>query len=833
MKNIAKILCFVFSLVFVLSAFGIGTFAEEATGLTGEGTVESPYLINNLEDLLWFRSDVNAGNDYAGKYVKLNADIDLTHINWSVNIGDDASATFDGIFDGGNHTIYNLKSTETAQKGDGYICTGLFGAIHGEAVIKNLTIENVKINTGDYTGDNIGVVVGFAWKATGSIENVTVKGTVKIDAANASSVGVILGYDYSGRLTIDNCAVKANAGSYINAAAQVGGISGYTSANFTVNDCLVENLTIKGKCLIGGVAGLLFGSAKVTDCTVNNVDVYATKTDFWSGSAAIVAGGLVNSGTTITGLAYSNVTENGVPTVDVAGSAYAYKPTEKVPAINASINDVYYVTLQEAVDAATDGDVIVIANNIDLSTSVILPTDKAVVIDLNGYTITGTDNTTANFALFSMTDANLTINDTVGGGKITLTATNNRGWNSYSAIIHNRGGIVTINGGALEHLGGSDMAYVVDNSANYYGDANLTVNGGSLISSYIAIRMYMSNDSINGSSIVEINDGYIYGVRRAIWGQVPSSAAGHEGELVVNGGTLEAPAGKPAIDIACTANGDVDVVINNGNIKGDIVMEADELTIANGGFSGALILKDENGNVVASADVISGGEFTTDVSAYCVNGFMLIPNASGSFGISSISATPVVGENGNWWIGDVDTGMIAYPEVAPAYCEEHGVMCWFVTGETECRGQAIGTPGTVPTVQIIDGYWYIDNKDGKGLLPTGVKAVGTDGLTITSVHRDTTKGDELVSVYVVTFSNGYTWSFTVTNGVDGIKGLDGAQGPQGPKGPQGPQGESGKDGNDNNQTVVIVIAIATVCLVFTLSVLLYRGVDRRSWWCTR
>ena len=51
--------------------------------LEGEGTEAAPYLINNLAELKWFRGDVNAGNNYAGKYVKLTADIDLGNEEWA------------------------------------------------------------------------------------------------------------------------------------------------------------------------------------------------------------------------------------------------------------------------------------------------------------------------------------------------------------------------------------------------------------------------------------------------------------------------------------------------------------------------------------------------------------------------------------------------------------------------------------------------------------------------------------------------------------------------------------------------------------------------------
>ena len=55
-------------------------------------------------------------------------------------------------------------------------------------------------------------------------------------------------------------------------------------------------------------------------------------------------------------------------------------------------------------------------------------------------------------------------------GKITLTATNNRGWNAYSSVISNTvGGKLIVENGTIEHLGGTDMAYGIDNLTNGKG----------------------------------------------------------------------------------------------------------------------------------------------------------------------------------------------------------------------------------------------------------------------------------------------------------------------------------------------------------------------------
>ena len=68
-------------------------------------------------------------------------------------------------------------------------------------------------------------------------------------------------------------------------------------------------------------------------------------------------------------------------------------------------------------------------------------------------------------------------------------------------------------------------------------------------------------------------------------------------------------------------------------------------------------------------------------------------------------------------------------------------------------------------------------------------ATGPEGPTgngIASIAKTGT--DENVDTYTITFTNGSTSTFTVTNGVQGEPGATGATGPEGPEGPAGPTG---------------------------------------------
>lgn len=380
-----KYLSLILALVMALS---LTTVAWGASGtISGSGTEADPYTVSSVEELKAFRDSVNAGEttyNAEGVYVALGADIDMAGEDWSVNIGDDCNATFDGIFDGKNHKISNLTSTETAQKSDGYICTGLFGAIYGSAEVRNLTIENITINTGSYTGNNVGAVVGFAYTATGSIENVKVTGNITINAADVDGVGAIVGYAYEGTLTVKDCVVDGNSGSSVTGQAFVGGVVGYAGGKTTLSNCTVQDVAIDAtSCCAGGVAGILLTGGSVSNSTVKNVDLTAAHEN-WKNSAATVVGCTTGS-ITVSGSVYENVTTNDAAASAIVGSEYADQPTSPVSAVAARIGDTYYKTLAEAVAV---GGTVELLSNVTLNEVVTVAAAKTVTLDLNGKTIT-------------------------------------------------------------------------------------------------------------------------------------------------------------------------------------------------------------------------------------------------------------------------------------------------------------------------------------------------------------------------------------------------------------------------------------------------------------
>ena len=177
---------------------------------------------------------------------------------------------------------------------------------------------------------------------------------------------------------------------------------------------------------------------------------------------------------------------------------------------------------------------------------------------------------------------------------------------------------------------------------------------------------------------------------------------------------------------------------------------------------------------------------------------------------SCSGGSPYIGENGNWWVGDTDTGVNASG----------------LEGEKGDKGDKgdKGEDGVSPEVTIGEnGNWFINGED------TGIKAQGEegedgkDGKSIVSIEK--TSSDGLVDTYTISYSDGSTSTFTVTNGEDGIQGepgedgktpvitigengnwiIDGEDTGIKAKGEDGADGQDGKDGEDGKSAYEIYI----------------------------
>ena len=221
----------------------------------------------------------NDGANFAGQTITLLADIDLNNVEWT-SIGTE-DKPFTGTFDGNGHTIKNLTVVETEAK-EGKAFIGFFGYAKN-ATIKDLTFENVYLNIAcldiDHSQGHIGAVAG-SLEGTSTIENVTVKGDIKVEstvtANGASRVAVVAGGNSYGNVTMRNVHVIANEGSYLKANNNVGALAGQLQGKSVFVECS-SNIDVTGtKFFAGGIIGLAAGDQTFTKCrTTGNVTITA------------------------------------------------------------------------------------------------------------------------------------------------------------------------------------------------------------------------------------------------------------------------------------------------------------------------------------------------------------------------------------------------------------------------------------------------------------------------------------------------------------------------------------------------------------------------------
>ena len=237
---------------------------------------------------------------------------------------------------------------------------------------------------------------------------------------------------------------------------------------------------------------------------------------------------------------------------------------------------------------------------------------KELTISLNGFTLSATETATGSYGLIT-NHGTLTIE---GPGKITLEATNNRGWNAYSSVISNStNGVLVVNGGTIEHRGGTDMAYGIDILTNgNLGGAHCTINGGHIKSTYRAIRQFLN--STTDQNVLEVNGGTIEGANKSIWMQDPSAKA--------NIGTL-------AVAEEAQLIGNVYLYVCEGSTEWPV-----DVAIANAAFVGESTVV--SGNVPAQYAVVNAGGIWTvaDAPYYKEGNTYHINNAEGLVAVSKL-----------------------------------------------------------------------------------------------------------------------------------------------------------------------------------------------------
>lgn len=252
---------------------------------------DTEYRFTTAEQLAGMAKLVNDDTaNFKDKTVYLDNDLDLGGHEW-ISIGDGANTdrgSFQGVFDGQSHVIYNLYSheglkSENKDNNNNLYRNGLFGSIYN-ATVKNLGIENadIVIPMNDTSTYGKGILVD--WMTDSTINNCYTTGSITGDSYIEKYIGGIAGF-LNGNNSISQCySTAAITGNYDGEyyAEQEGGLEpmdcwdslgGIVGASYrgqvTISDCWFggEIVVNSIQAPVGGIIGFGKGVSMV-NCLV-------------------------------------------------------------------------------------------------------------------------------------------------------------------------------------------------------------------------------------------------------------------------------------------------------------------------------------------------------------------------------------------------------------------------------------------------------------------------------------------------------------------------------------------------------------------------------------
>jgi hypothetical protein len=292
--------------------------------VVNSGTIDSPgtYLINSVSGLQALAEVVNAGSGLSGYTFNLGSGIELSGIIW-VPIG--YTTAFEGTFNGGGHTISNLKISGAAR--ETIENNGLFGLTSG-AMVTNFTLDNAEVGDPDpfqRVGSGAGAVIGRMNNST--LSNVTLSGTVLV--IGSVNVGGFVGHNYASGVSNRSEIIDSNltlSGLNVDGLEHVGGFLGQNDQEDGI--AVVSGISLSANSILigaqeelGGFVGENEGSIENVQMQVSNELVVLVERGLESGSE-VQAGGFVGylEGGSITNVSLSS---NFIGVISDNGSYYA------------------------------------------------------------------------------------------------------------------------------------------------------------------------------------------------------------------------------------------------------------------------------------------------------------------------------------------------------------------------------------------------------------------------------------------------------------------------------------------------------------------------------
>lgn len=628
---------------------------------------DTEFVLTTAAELAGLAKLVNEGNDFAGKIVKLGDDIDL-HVMGEDEpvsfrpIGD--KTAFAGTFDGDGKTIYNLYQSGWAfgYEWGKYGSLGLFGELE-DATVKNLTISGAECFV---EGGDVGGITGSA-TGTCVFEDITIEDSVFATYNNGN--GGIIGWSGDGEYTFEDIKIADDvvlAGLWGSFDSSIGGIVGQAKPGATYNFENVDiacRLDVYNDCTASydyynyRMCGMIMGRLEETttiDGTnypdtskyeINCEDVTVTYGDWMDYHYCDPTPGYNNGrGMRVEpGYAYDGLPDNydhstctthhmeSIPFDQIfGGDQYGVKGLKSYDGVTvkyyvdpalavARIDSEYFLTLEDAVKEAVDGDTITLLADVELTETLTIADDKEITLDLNGKTVSMEDKSDAASQLIK-NKGTLTIDDSKNGGKLTFATTTPSMSNSYASNTVSNYGVLTVKDGTIENTSTAGGAcYAIDN----YAGSTCTIKGGTISATKTTVRIFNWTEGETAKATLHVikgeivsNDGYGINVNS---GNAPYI------ELNISGGTIT------------TKDTDYNLavyVVNKGNAENEIInvtdgtfngyfalngvtcttMAKDKVSVSGGAFDGIICYD------TPQYAFVSGGYFVDDPSDYVVEG---------------------------------------------------------------------------------------------------------------------------------------------------------------------------------------------------------------------
>lgn len=268
----------------------VSYWVQDTQAVTPSGDT---YTINNAKQLAWIADQVNTGVTlFAGKTIKLNANIDLSGKIWSA-IGYDANVHFDGTFDFNGHSITNMITSGT--------------------YVKDTSVTGVKCVGANYVG-----LFGYTVNAT--IKSTRGTGAVGSDSDNSKVIslgaaGGVVGFAQNTQISnVENYASITSTSSTDNQEEKQGS-AGIVGTIYAVQDTIeLDNLVNHGEVSVnqdyaGGIVGMVYGNTRtsVNITKSRNVGNISGKNRVGGIVGGINIGGINNSASTFPSLSINGV----------------------------------------------------------------------------------------------------------------------------------------------------------------------------------------------------------------------------------------------------------------------------------------------------------------------------------------------------------------------------------------------------------------------------------------------------------------------------------------------------------------------------------------------